>query len=229
MDAFAHLHPARADTNNFDAVLPAGFPAGRYRVFADIVHASGYSRTLVDSVNVPAANASEMVEAVMGADPDASFMPNDPVSATAVDGRAALGDGTLMTWQRPSSPIAAKRPLSLTFVITDAKRAPVALDAYMGMQGHAALMRTDGKVFVHLHPMGTISMAAQRTFERRATGDTVLIREDTSAAHTMPLEKFGNVVAFPYEFPSAGKYRVWVQVKRGGRVHTGAFDLDVTG
>lgn len=229
MHAFAHLHPTRADTNNFEALLPAGFPAGRYRVYADIVHASGYSRTLVDSVTIPAANASELFEAVMASDPDASFMPSEGVSASAANGRAAFGDGTVMTWQRPATQITARRPLSLTFAITDAKGAPAELDPYMGIQGHAALMKADGKVFVHLHPMGTISMAAQQTFERRATGDTVLVREDTSSAHSMAMEKFGHVVSFPYEFPLPGSYRVWVQVKRGGRVHTGAFDVDVTG
>ena len=31
-------------------------------------------------------------------------------------------------------------------------------------------------------------------------------------------------VAFPYGFPRAGDYRIFVQVKRAGRIETGVFD-----
>ena len=35
------------------------------------------------------------------------------------------------------------------------------------------------------------------------------------------------VVTFPYGFPEAGDYRIFVQVKRAGRVITGVFDANV--
>ena len=38
-----------------------------------------------------------------------------------------------------------------------------------------------------------------------------------------------DTVAFPYAFPEAGTYRVWVQVKRQGRVLTGVFNTRVDG
>ena len=34
-------------------------------------------------------------------------------------------------------------------------------------------------------------------------------------------------LSFPYAFPKPGHYRLWVQVKRAGRILTGTFDAQV--
>jgi hypothetical protein len=34
-------------------------------------------------------------------------------------------------------------------------------------------------------------------------------------------------VSFPYGFPKAGEYRLFVQMKRGGTIETGVFDTQV--
>jgi hypothetical protein len=74
------------------------------------------------------------------------------------------GGGTLLWHQEP---LRANRDTTLRFEARDREGRPLPLEPYMGMLSHAVIARDDGKVFVHLHPMGTINMAAQEAFERK--------------------------------------------------------------
>jgi hypothetical protein len=47
------------------------------------------------------------------------------------------------------------------------------------------------------------------------------------AGMSMPGERVDPEISFPYGFPKAGLYRVFVQIKRAGRVETGIFDVSV--
>jgi hypothetical protein len=225
MSAFAHLHPSTTDTVDFTSVLPP-LPAGHYQVFGDIVHASGFANTLVGAVDLPDIPASS---AARDSD-DASFA--GAVAGTSESAR--LDDGSTMTWQRDSTPIVAGVPASLHFVVRDASGAPVTLEPYLGMAAHAVVMRDDRGVFIHLHPSGTASMGAQQALTFRSQGDTnaasvgrSVAREDSAMVRMPPMRLPGDV-SFPYAFPREGRYRVWVQVKREGTVHTAAFDATVT-
>jgi hypothetical protein len=102
----------------------------------------------------------------------------------------------------------------------------------MGMRGHAALTRDDGSVFVHLHPMGTISVASQLSFEERQRGDTAaaaiaaaVARAPSTPSHDVDADP--GAVTFPFAFPKPGRYALWVEVKRDGRILTGVFAADV--
>jgi hypothetical protein len=218
----AHLHPTRTDSATFDAPLPA-LPAGRYRVFADVVHESGYARTLVATAEVPGGAAAGPVPGGASAGDEAWFAG----AATPAGGRADLGDGLTMTME--SAPrVATRADTALRFTVRDAAGRTAALEPYLGMPAHAVVLRADAGVFVHLHPSGTISMAAQERLLRRERGDSALHGDaqpaDPHAAHAMPAAYPGEA-AFPFAFPQPGSYRVWVQVRAGGRVRTAAFDV----
>ena len=222
MDAFAHVHPQRVDSTRFRLTLPP-LPAGTYRLYADVVHESGLPQTFVDTVVIPAAPPGT---AGTG-DADDSWR----VGGGEAGGTARLEDGSTMTWEREGQ-LAAGRETTLRFRVADPGGAPAALQPYMGMMSHAAVSRDDGSVFVHLHPAGSVSATAQQLFAQRERGDTVrgpdgelVVRAPEHAMHAAGAQP--GVVSFPYEFPKPGRYRVWVQVKRDGRVLTGAFDADV--
>jgi hypothetical protein len=137
-----------------------------------------------------------------------------------------------MTWDRDTTPIVAGRDLDLRFSVAAPDGRPAALEPYMGMASHAVIRGNDGAVFVHLHPAGTIAMASQLVFALREPGDTVRGRLGSriTAAElqmTMGSDEPSAAVSIPYAFPQPGPYRLWVQVKRGGRILTGVFDTQV--
>ena len=224
LDAFAHLHPVPVDDRRFDVPLPP-LPAGRYRIYADIVQESGFAQTLVQAVEVPAGSAGS------GGDPDDSFRLAPPLGKmSAVE--SPLGSGGAMVWERGAEPLRAGREADLRFTVRDAAGSPAPLEPYMGMLSHAAIRRDDGSVFVHLHPVGSFSMASQEVFERdpalaaaAAPGGMAGMDHSAHGRHHAPVSS----VSFPYEFPKPGRYRIWVQVRTGGTVKTGVFDAEVGG
>lgn len=221
-NGFAHLHPRLVDSSTFDAALPP-LPAGRYRVYADVVHESGFAQTLRDSLTIPGGGT-----VWHPSDADDSW---DAGLGTGDSGLGIrLEDGSRMTWARDSV-LSAHGETALRFTITGADGRPAMLEPYMGMASHAVIARDDGAVFIHLHPMGTIAVASQQVFRLRETGDTVRGRlgaRITAAGNPMSDTTLPGAFAFPYAFPQPGRYRIWVQVKRGGRVLTGQFEATVT-
>ena len=216
--AFAHLHPVRIDERTFETALPP-LPPGRYHLFGDVVHESGIGRTLVGRVVLPPppprGRAAGMRDAAAGGalDPDDAWHVTG-ADAPAADGRtgavAAVPGGTLVRLDA-DRPLRAGTETVLRFALRDVAGDPVALEPYMGMDGHAVILRSDASVFIHLHPMGTVPVGAQ------ANG---------MAAHADHRAR-ATTVAFPYEFPRAGRYMMWVQVKRRGEVVTGRYSVVV--
>jgi hypothetical protein len=230
--AFVHLHPVPVSGNvAFESALPE-IPAGRYRVFADLTHESGFTQTLVAEVDLPAARAATGMERKWPSDADDSWRAA-PALGTAGDRQriplaqgeaevSPIGAGLKVCWLR-SGPLQRNRDGSLRFLVLDDRNQPAPLEPYLGMLAHAVIQREDGAVFTHLHPFGNISMASQDVFVKR---------ERTRKA-SPPLEVVcglppkENVISFPYEFPQPGRYRIWVQVKIGGEIRTGVFDAEV--
>jgi hypothetical protein len=206
---FAHVHPRGANRNSFVATIPR-LPAGDYRIYADIVEESGTTRTVVARTSV----RSDSAVTVSSADPlpdedDAAWSGAAAGSLTASD--QAMDSITILRSVGTGS-ITAGEAVELTFDVLARDGSPVPLEPYMGMAGHAVVARDDGEVFVHLHPLGTISTAAQQAL---------------GGSHVMSAAAPGQRISFPYAFPTPGRYRVWVQVRSNGRILTGAHDVTV--
>jgi hypothetical protein len=128
-----------------------------------------------------------------------------------------LPDGATIAWRRGADQQAVGRPAALSFDVRESDGSPALLEPYLGMPAHAVVARQDGTVFIHLHPMGTVSAASQDAFVQSGSGGMAM-------SAMAPDGK----VTFPYAFPQPGNYRIWVQVKRNGAVETAAFDASVS-
>lgn len=277
LDVFAHLHPFRKDSLNYFAVLP-DLPEGRYLVFADVVRWNGFTETITDTLDVPKKTLVKTVSAKLYSavfrDPDDTYVITNTTNqnvnnfhgkTTLVCGipgeTMKLDDGSSAVWEHAANtPFEAGKVYPLTFAIHDPSGAAVKLELYMGMLGHAVVLKYDGSVYMHLHPVGTFSMASQEILENRmkgnekipATPDANRFRDSIDREITkirkmgeternrylmaampamdMPENKHNKMdamVTFPYAFPSAGKYRIWVQMKRNGKILNSAFDATV--
>ena len=223
MDRIWHLHPDRSREKFVDD-LP-DMPAGHYEVFADIVDKAGFPWTLVGQVDLPQIQVKAL-------DGDDSTWSGAPLTTNATGSTiAALPDGGSLVWESPGRPIVANTALDLKFKIMDKDGSPAKdVEPYMGMAGHAEIVSSDMSVFAHIHPAGSVSMAA---LELANTGETALATPSTSAPGRMAMPMSGSSeplapeVRFPYGFPEPGEYRIFVQIKRAGHVETGVFDAHV--
>ncbi len=216
MDAVFHLHPELAGAGDFRISLPT-MPPGNYTLYGDVVHASGFPETLVTKIVVPA----DMAGGPAGPD-DAAAYPR-PLSAGMLGDSYKLPDGYVMVWDRPST-LTANTAYSFRFRLLNASGQPATdMQPYMGMAGHAAFVKTDGTVFAHTHPDGSAAMAAL-TLANDGSEHAGMNMEGMNMDMDERAQPISSTVEFPYGFPSPGRYRIFVQMKHGTTIETGAFD-----
>ena len=105
----------------------------------------------------------------------------------------------------PAEPVGGK-PATLKYHLTDEKTGePVKdLQPYLGAWGHTLILSEDASDYIHSHPTETIPDGADRT------------------------KIFGGPdVSFDAFFPRPGRYRVWSQFQRQGKLITVAFTINV--
>jgi hypothetical protein len=203
MKGFWHLHPDETQPGDFGVNLPI-MQEGQYKLYADIVYQNGFPETQVATVSLPAIAGEKMSGDDSGA---FNLVPAEKV--------AQLSDGYRMVWERDDKPLKANQPYWFRFRVEDKAGKPAGdLEPYMGMAGHAVFIGSDGNIFAHVHPAGSVAMAAVNLAQ---AGNA------KTGMGNMDHGQLGPEVAFPYGFPKAGEYRIFVQVKRAGKVETGEF------
>jgi hypothetical protein len=225
LDVLAHLHPTETAPGHFAQALPP-LRAGLYQLFADIVHANGLAETATATLTVIGSGSS----APSGDDAVGSGAAIAPMRVDdAANPVTTLADGTRVTWLRERdgtaanaiAPLVAGRASWFRFAVADRDGAPARdVVPYMGMAGHAVFLSHDRAVFAHVHPTGSVSMAALALVDKAAGADP-------HAGHHMAPDPLPPDIAFPSACPRAGDYRIFVQFRRGETIETAIFDATV--
>ncbi len=255
MDRFYHLHPQivlpepglhSVNGTSFETELPA-IPAGRYQVFADVVRESGFPDTMIAEIDLP-----DVPGGALTGDNSAAVSSPLPAAITRANSNGTAGGGTILTivgdmpenttatlpdgykmiWERGTAPFTANHFVWLRFRLETPDGKPVSeSEPYMGMAGHAEIVNSDRSVFAHIHPDGSVAMAALELAQKNSvTGNAgPSAQAGTNAgggmsSMEMSMDPRSAEVSFPYGFPKAGYYRLFVQMKRGGTIETGVFD-----
>ncbi len=230
LDVVYHLHPELTAPGSFRLQLPS-MPAGTYNLYADVVHANGFPETMVSTLRLESRLNGRPLA---GDDAAGTAMPWNQASApTATE--FVFSDGYRMAWMLPpGGRLRAKQPVLFRFrLVKSDGTAPQDMAFYMGMLGHAAFVKTDGTVFAHIHPSGSVSMAALMLAQgQQSPNQTGAIAQSADMQIDMPgmsmaaasSSSLPNEVSFPYGFPSPGRYRIFVQMKHGKTIETAIFD-----
>jgi hypothetical protein len=183
-NAFAHLHPIRQNAYNFLVNLPPLLP-GNYFLYADVVSGNGFAETIIDTVKIPANPGSIVADSLKNVkiitSPDDAWLISNPVTNTpstntgkpvsvcGLPGTSFMAsDGSIIEWEHTlNEPFKANKFSSLAFQVLNKQGKPAILQPYMGMMGHAIVVKYDGSVYVHLHPIGNFAMASQQAVNKR--------------------------------------------------------------
>ncbi len=217
---FAHLHPNRkregdTDDSVFTTRLPA-LPEGRYELYADITHESGLTQTLTNSLLISPGVAGAGAAGPLAESDDAVLLSR-PAAESIISFPGGFRLERAFLEELP-----VNQETNLVFHLTTENGGEAPLEPYLGMYGHLIIENSDGTVFNHLHPLGSVSMVSQRLFAER---------EKAGFLANKPLDQFCTAalpeLSFPYAFPKAGSYRLWLQTKVAGQILTGAYSLTV--
>lgn len=220
LDRIYHLHPELEVPGTFRLQLPS-MEAGGYNLYADVVHANGFPETMVSKLRL----GSGVIGRPLAGD-DAAGSSTSWNESDLQRREFALPDGYHLIWLPvEGARLPAKQPVLFRFRLAKPNGAPPQdMALYMGMLGHAAFVKTDGSVFAHIHPSGSVSMAALMLAQgQQSPNQRGAIPHSAEMQMDMPIH-IPNEVSFPYGFPSPGRYRIFVQMKHGKTIETGTFD-----
>jgi hypothetical protein len=212
---FNHLHPEYRGNGEFtiEAVLPR---AGEYKLYADYTPKGGSQEVaqheLATTGSRPAGAPASLTVDRAG---EGGWMVRTTVSRPEGEPEAKGGTEFQVAMMPMPTKIVAGEDVMLHFQVRDAKGTPLTrLEPYLGALGHAVILSSDTKSYLHAHPMD---------------GEMEGMDHGTGGGHDHGAASGGGSdVIFHTNFPTPGVYKVWGQFQYGGRIITAPFVVQVS-
>lgn len=197
-----HMIVVRRDTAVFRHVHPTMRADGTWEVDVDLAEPGTY-RAYADFTTGDGKRTLATDLFVPG-DFAPDDLPDPRTTDRAVDDDGSAADAIDVALDAPR--IRAGRETQLTFAAVRDGRPLDALEPYLGAKGHLVALRDGDLAYLHVHP------AEGAAHEHGTSGDAAPHANETSFAAT---------------FPTAGRYRLFLQFKVDGRVRTVDYTVEV--
>ena len=212
---FNHIHPKYEGNGTFKvtATLPR---AGSYKLYADYTPKGKTQEVAPHEFStagseVTATNVSLTPDKMNGAWMTKKVMAHPEGEPNKKGG--AMYEVALMPMPFPAK---AGADTMLHFQVRDAKGTPIKdLQPYLGAMGHAVILSSDTKQYLHSHPMEAGD--AGKPHDMSKMGDMSAMK------HSAPPKSGGPDVMFHTNMPAAGNYKAWGQFMHKGKIITAAF------
>jgi hypothetical protein len=197
---FYHIHPAQQTDGSFRGSFT--FPnGGTYSIYADVKPKEG-SQMVKDFKQIVAGNERT----------------KEPLK---VDGKFEKNVEGLRVEMKPNSTLESGKEILLDFNVFDAEtNKPVTdLEKYLGEYAHFVVISEDLSQYVHVHPMSKDdAKSAENSHEDMETHEHGEKVSDV---------KSEAIVSAHIVFPNAGKFIIWAQFQRNGKVINVPFVVEV--
>ena len=230
---FNHIHPEYKGNGVFDVTttLPR---AGSYKIYADYTPTGGSQEIAQHEFTTGDARQSPLsFQQVADVTVSGGWMVKATQSRPEGEPDVA-GDSTYQVAMMPMpGRITAGKDVMLHFQVRNANGQPLtALEPYLGAMGHAVILSSDTKTYLHTHPMEEGMAGMDHGSEEEIAHGGHGHGEQSPERHDHDAEREGkgsggSDVIFHTNFPAPGLYKVWGQFQHHGRIITAAFVLRV--
>ena len=219
-EQLCHLHPKRnKDQNNLFEVAIPPIEYGQYYLFMDVVLESGATQTLTNEISYDLnnINVQNQNEYLLIDEDDSYILPNP---------------NYVFKWANKQNQYLVNYEIELDFYITDNLNQSVSLEPYIQMGGHGAILDDSAQTFIHIHPIGTISMASQELYNQEynvsKSGICYFGTPNDSLVNYSNLYNQNSFLSFPpVMLSNPGKYFMWIQGKSNNEIVTEKFEFNV--